>query len=136
VTSVVRSPRLAAAACCVLVLAAGLGVRAFTGGWFAKYAGVALYATLAFGLVLLIAPRRSPVRAGAVAVAWCWAVEFAQLTPGPAALSERSGLARLVLGSTFNWPDLLAYVIGIAVPLAGLVAISRGRRDRGASPPA
>jgi hypothetical protein len=135
----VGSRRVAAAAFCVLVLAAGLGVRAFTsfaGGWFAKYAGVALYATLAFGLVRLIAPRRSPLLAGAIALVWCWAVEFAQLTPWPAAGSERSGLVRLVLGSTFNSPDLLAYVIGIAVPLAGLWAISRGRRGHDASPPA
>jgi hypothetical protein len=111
------SRRLPAIVFSVLVLAAGLAVRAWFDGAFAKYAGVALYATLAFGIVLVVAPRLAPERAAAIALAWSWAVEFAQLTPGPAALSERSGLARLVLGSTFNAPDLVAYLVGVLIPL-------------------
>jgi uncharacterized protein DUF2809 len=121
------SRRLPAIAFSVLVLAAGLAVRALSGGAFAKYAGVALYASFAFGLVLVVAPRLAAGWAGAIALAWSWAVEFAQLTPGPATLSQRSGLARLVLGSTFNAPDLVAYAVGVLVPMLGwwLVQASR-----------
>jgi hypothetical protein len=118
--------RLAGVAALV-ILVAGLAVRALAGGAFAKYAGVALYAALAYALVVCLAPRVSPSLAGAVALLWCWAVEFAQLSPVPAALSAHSLLARLVLGSTFNLPDLLWYAIGIA-PVLGLHRLARDRR--------
>jgi len=123
-----RRPALAAA---ILVLAAGLAVRAFTDGAFAKYAGVALYAALIYTLVVLVAPRIRPLVAAGIALAFCWAVEFAQLSPVPAALSERSTVARLVLGSTFNKPDLLWYAVGIAVTAAAHSGVQKIRpRDR------
>ena len=109
--------RWAALVVATVILIAGLAVRAGTGGAFAKYAGVALYAALVYAIVVWIAPRTAPVPAAAIALATCWAVEFAQLTPVPAALSERSIVARLVLGSTFNPPDLAWYAAGIAVVL-------------------
>jgi hypothetical protein len=71
--------------------------------------------------------------AGAVALGVCWAVELAQLSPVPAALSARSTLARLVLGSRFNVADLIWYAIGIA----GMVAAhgtARWIRSRGQWP--
>lgn len=95
-----------------VVLALGLGVRAFTGGDFAKYAGVALYATLIYALAAF---WLRPVWAALAATGFSWAVEFFQLTGIPADLSARSGLARLVLGSTFNAPDLFWYVVGAAL---------------------
>ena len=100
-----------------VVLVLGLGVRAFAGGDFAKYAGVALYATLIYALASFWLPR---VWATVVAVGFSWAVEFFQLTGIPADLSARSGLAHLVLGSTFNWPDLFWYVVGAVL---GLVVV-------------
>ncbi|MFE7748163.1 DUF2809 domain-containing protein [Streptomyces sp. NPDC057428] len=104
--------RATAAAAALLTVAAGLGVRAVTGGDFAKYAGDALYTVLVHAVVVFLAPRvRPPVAAGA-ALAFSWAVELAQLTDVPAQLSRRSVVARLVLGSTFNGPDLLWYVVG------------------------
>jgi hypothetical protein len=118
---VTRLPALAAA---VLILAAGLGVRAVTSGAFAKYAGVALYAALVYTLVVVMVPRWRPLRTGLVAVGFCWLVEFAQLTPYPADLSARSGLARLVLGSTFHPPDLFWYAVGVAA-VAGLDTLVR-----------
>jgi len=120
---VTRAKALLAA---LIVLLAGLGVRAFTGGVFAKYAGVALYAALVYTLVLLVVPRIRPLAGAAIALAFCWAVEFFQLTPIPADLSSRSVLARLVLGSTFNAPDLFWYAVGVGV---GFVALS-GRSSR------
>ncbi|NUO55463.1 MAG: DUF2809 domain-containing protein [Hamadaea sp.] len=109
----------------VVVLLAGLGVRAFTGGVFAKYAGVALYAVLVYVLVLVVAPRLRPLPSAAIALAFCWAVEFFQLSPIPAELSERSTLARLILGSTFNAPDLLWYAVGVAVAYVVHAAVTR-----------
>lgn len=110
--------RLVALAATIAVLVAGLSVRAFADGAFAKYAGVALYTVLIYTLVLVIAPRIRPLIAGVLALAISWAVEFAQLTPVPAALSARSGLARLVFGSTFNPPDLFWYAVGAAFAAA------------------
>lgn len=95
-----------------VVLALGLGVRAFTGGDFAKYVGVALYATLIYALLSF---WLRPLRAALAATAFSWAVEFFQLTSIPAELSARSGLAHLVLGSAFNAPDLFWYVVGAAL---------------------
>ncbi|NUT21165.1 MAG: DUF2809 domain-containing protein [Hamadaea sp.] len=121
--------RTRAAVAGVVVLLLGLGVRAFTAGAFAKYAGVALYAVLVYFLVLVVAPRVRPLTAAVVALGFCWAVEFFQLTPIPAELSDRSTVARLVLGSTFNAPDLLWYAVGIG--LAALLHRSVVRRGGG-----
>ncbi|MEV7778369.1 DUF2809 domain-containing protein [Kitasatospora sp. NPDC088351] len=107
-----RGVRAAAGAAAVLTVAAGLGVRAVAGGEVAKYAGDALYTVLVYALVVLAAPRLRPVRAGAWAAGLSWAVEFFQLTGVPDDLGHRSALARLVLGSTFNPPDLAWYLVG------------------------
>jgi hypothetical protein len=101
-----------------VILVAGLGVRAFAGGAFAKYAGVALYAALSYALVAWLFPRLAPQWTAVAATAFCWLVELAQLTPWPAQLSERSVVARLVLGSTFNPPDLCWYAVGAAALFA------------------
>ncbi|WP_248966134.1 ribosomal maturation YjgA family protein [Sphaerisporangium perillae] len=65
-----------------------------------------------YTLVLLVAPRTRPVMAAAIALGVSWMIEFAQLTGIPAELAARSLPARLVLGSTFNPPDLLWYGVG------------------------
>ncbi|MBB5867988.1 hypothetical protein F4553_001367 [Allocatelliglobosispora scoriae] len=112
-------PRIRPAVAAVVVLLLGLAVRALTAGAFAKYAGVALYAALIYALVVCLAPRIRPLAAAPIALAICWLAEFAQLSPYPAELSARSTLARLVLGSTFNPPDLAWYAVGI-ITVAGL----------------
>lgn len=109
--------RLTAACAGVLILVLGLVVRALAEGAFAKYAGVALYAALIYALVVACKPSVAATTAAPISLAFCWAVEFAQLTPGPAALSARSTLARLVLGSTFNVPDLIWYAVGVLAML-------------------
>ncbi|WP_309252205.1 MULTISPECIES: DUF2809 domain-containing protein [unclassified Streptomyces] len=89
----------------VVTVAAGLGVRAWAHGAFAKYAGDALYTVLVCWVVALAAPR---LRAGVVAgagLAFSWAVEFMQIAGIPA-------LLRPLLGATFNPPDLFWYVVG------------------------
>ncbi|MBM7436938.1 DUF2809 domain-containing protein [Streptomyces sp. HB132] len=110
--------RATAAAAALVTVAAGLGVRSAAGGDVAKYAGDALYTVLIHTLVVLLAPRLRPLTAAGAALAFSWAVELAQLTGVPAELAQRSMAARLVLGSTFNAPDLLWYAVGAALAWA------------------
>ncbi|WP_411098466.1 DUF2809 domain-containing protein [Streptomyces sp. x-45] len=114
--------RLVAAAAAAVIVGAGLALRAVARGEVAKYGGDALYTLLLFALVLVVAPRSAPVKAAAVALAVSWGVEFLQLTDVPAYLARRSTAARLVLGSTFNAPDLFWYAVGAAT---GLLAVRR-----------
>ncbi|WP_326641352.1 DUF2809 domain-containing protein [Streptosporangium sp. NBC_01755] len=122
--------RLLAALAAALTVAAGLTVRAVTGGWFGKYAGDALYTALVYALIVLVWPRITPVRAALGAPAFSWAVELAQLTPVPAALSEVSVLARLVLGSTFGAADLVAYAAGAALAASAHALLRRRHGHR------
>ncbi|MFD8077142.1 DUF2809 domain-containing protein [Streptomyces sp. NPDC059718] len=106
--------RLTAAAAAVTTLCAGLGLRAVAEGSVAKYGGDALYTVLLVTLVVLVAPRVTPLMAAGSALAASWVIEFLQLSDVPAELAQRSVVARLVLGSTFNPPDLLWYAFGAA----------------------
>ncbi|MEU8927693.1 DUF2809 domain-containing protein [Kitasatospora sp. NPDC048545] len=116
--------RAVAGAAAVVTVAAGLGVRAVAGGDVAKYAGDALYTVLLYALIVLAVPRVRPVRAGVAAAALSWAVELFQLTGLPDAWGRRSTCARLVLGSTFNPPDLFWYLVGAV----GAVLLHRAAR--------
>ncbi|MGC5010543.1 DUF2809 domain-containing protein [Streptosporangium sp. DT93] len=122
--------RLLAALAAILTVAAGLTVRATAGGWFGASAGDALYTVLVYALIVFVRPRIIPVRAASGALALSWAVELAQLTPVPAALSEVSVVARLVLGSTFGVADLVAYAAGAVLAWAAHTLFGRGRRHR------
>ncbi|MET9880347.1 DUF2809 domain-containing protein [Actinacidiphila glaucinigra] len=115
----VRTTRLVAALAAALTVGAGLALRAMAEGSVAKYGGDTLYTVLVLALVVLLAPRVTPLTATVSALVFSCAVEFLQLSGIPSELSQRSGIARLVLGSTFNAPDLLWYAVGAAV--GGLV---------------
>lgn len=82
----------------------------------AKYGGDALWAMvvfLGFGFLLRTA---SSLRLALSALCFSCAVEFSQLYHAPWIEAVRSTVpGKLVLGSTFNWPDLPAYAIGIAI---------------------
>ncbi|MCI3224200.1 DUF2809 domain-containing protein [Streptomyces sp. NP-1717] len=112
---VVARARTVAGVAVVGTVVAGLGIRVVAEGDVAKYGGVALYAVLVYVLVVLAAPRVRPVVAGAVAFAFSCAVELVQLSGVTAGPAERSVIVRLVLGSTFNAPDLLWYAVGAAL---------------------
>jgi hypothetical protein len=106
-------------------LALALGIRVLvTGGGIAnsspalaQYSGTALYAVMTYAAVFVFAPRARPWAAAAVSLAFCWLVEFFQMTGIPARLSDHSLLARLALGRAFDPADLAWYAIGI-VPIA------------------
>ncbi|MEU1262270.1 ribosomal maturation YjgA family protein [Streptomyces cellulosae] len=119
--------RLLAAVAALVTVGAGLGLRALATGDVAKYGGDALYTLLILTLVVLLAPRSTPARAAGAALAVSWAVELLQLTGLPAELSARSTAARLVLGSTFNAPDLLWYAVGACGGWLALRGITRRR---------
>ncbi|RPK93471.1 MULTISPECIES: DUF2809 domain-containing protein [Streptomyces] len=125
--------RAVAAVAAVVTVASGLAVRAGADGAFAKYAGSALYTVLLCTLVAFCAPRARPVVVASTALAVSWAVEFAQLTGVPAELSAHSTVARLVLGSTFNAPDLLWYAVGAAAAWAVHAAARRLATRQGGS---
>ncbi len=64
-----------------------------------------------------------------VALGFAWAIEFSQLYHAPWIDEVRSSLlGRLILGSTFNVPDLLAYVIGIVVGAVAETMLAYCRR--------
>jgi hypothetical protein len=112
-------------------VAAGLAVRSGPAGGFAKGAGDALYTVLVYALVVFAAPALRPRAAAGWALAISWAVELFQLTGVPAALSTRSTPARLVLGTTFNLPDLALYGVGAALALTVHAAVRAVSRRRG-----
>lgn len=91
-----------------------------------KYGGVALWALMVFLGVGAAVPRAATARVAAMAVGIAWCVEFLQLYHAPWIDAVRSTrLGRLVLGATFNTPDLLAYCAGVA---GGAVADHACRR--------
>jgi hypothetical protein len=120
--------RAAALLAMAVILGAGLAVHFL--GW--DNAGTALYASMVYAGVFVLAPRTRPWVAGPAAIVFCWAVEISQLTGLPAELSQRSAIARLALGVQFDAEDLFWYVVG-AVPLAVLhhvVTVKRIRAPR------
>ncbi|QFZ72024.1 DUF2809 domain-containing protein [Streptomyces fagopyri] len=108
-----------------VTVAAGLGVRSWTGGDFAKYTGDALYTVLACAVVVTMAPRLRPAVAAGVALGFSWAVELSQIAGIPTVLQP-------LFGATFNAPDLFWYVVGAV--LGWLLA--RGGWRRGVEQPA
>jgi hypothetical protein len=97
----------------------------------AKYGGDLLWALVVFLCFGIAFHRSSTVRIALVAVCFAWSVEFLQLYHAPWIDGIRSTrLGRLVLGTMFNSPDLLAYVIGIALgALAEYVFLNEDQKD-------
>ena len=112
-----------------LSLAIALCIRFFADGTIEQVSGTALYASMVYAGVVFVRPRLSPWNSAAIAVAFCWIVEFSQLTGVPAALSERSLAARLALGVQFDLVDVLWYPAGV-VPLAALHALLASMNSR------
>jgi hypothetical protein len=130
--------RLAALAAAVAIMAVALGIRVLSGSsvldssaTLAQHSGTALYAAMIYAGVFVLFPMATPIVAGVAAAGFCWLVEFSQLTGVPAALSERSALARLALGMQFDASDLIWYLAGI-VPLLAVHTAVRNRRTRAA----
>lgn len=81
-----------------------------------KYGGDALWALMVFVGFGFLIPRAPTTVLSLLALSFSWGVEFSQLYHAPWIDAVRITLpGRLVLGSTFNWPDLPAYALGIAL---------------------
>lgn len=79
-----------------------------------KYGGDALWALMVFVGIGFLLPRASTLTVAMLALAFSLGVEFSQLYHAPWLDALRVTLpGRLILGNTFNWPDLPAYVLGI-----------------------
>ncbi|BBH68063.1 hypothetical protein ACTI_47480 [Actinoplanes sp. OR16] len=118
--------RLTAAVVALVILVAGLAVRLLLpAGAFSQNAGTALYAALIYAGVVVVAPAVRPITAGLVAVGFCWAVELLQLTPVPSHLSDRSLIARLVLGAHFDPADMIWYPVGVLTLVAAHLIVRR-----------
>jgi len=97
----------------LITVALGLAARALLAGLLAKVLGVMLWATLIYVLTVFVAPHVSVARATVVALCISFVVETAQLTPGPAWLSEKHVLFQLVFGTIFSVWDLPMYAGGV-----------------------
>jgi hypothetical protein len=82
----------------------------------AKYGGDALWALVVFVGFGFLLPRGSTLMVALLALTFAWGIEFSQLYHSPWIDTLRATIpGRLVLGSTFNWPDLPAYTLGVAL---------------------
>jgi hypothetical protein len=85
-----------------------------------KYGGDVLWAVMVFVGLGFLLRHASTLLLVMLALGFCWVIEFSQLYHAPWIDSIRATLpGRLILGSTFNWPDLPAYAFGIAIGAVG-----------------
>lgn len=101
----------------VLVVLLGLASRRFPSAlppFVGKYPGDALWALMVFLGWAFCKPQASTRTIAALAFTTSCLVEFSQLYQAPWINSIRSTTpGHLILGSTFSWPDIAAYAIGI-----------------------
>lgn len=82
--------------------------------FLSKYGGDALWALMVFTGFGFLFPRASTQTLALLALGSAWSVEFSQLYHAPWLDVVRATLpGRLLLGNTFNWPDLPAYALGV-----------------------
>jgi hypothetical protein len=95
-----------------------------------KYGGDALWALMVFFAFGFLFRSVTTLRLVLIALIFAWAIEFSQLYHAPWIDTIRAmRIGRLILGSTFNWPDLPAYVVGIMIGALVDRAIEGARKD-------
>jgi hypothetical protein len=125
--------RIAVGSAAALTIAAGLLVHRYGSGDSGDILGDALYATLVYLLLALLAPRSPRRFIGALALIACAVVEFLQLTGIPREVATAFPPAALVLGAGFDQRDLLVYAAAVVITMTIDVAISRAARPRSLS---
>ena len=84
--------------------------------WLSNNGGDALWALMVFLGFGFLLPRASTLTIALLALTFSWCVELSQLYHAPWIDALRAILpGRLVLGNTFNWPDLPAYALGVVL---------------------
>jgi hypothetical protein len=125
-----RRNRLWYAAVMLAVIAAGLASRRYPWlfpDYMGKYPGDAFWALMVFLGWGIIFPGISTGRIALYALATSFVDEFSQLYH--AAWIDRiraTFLGHIILGEWFNWPDLVAYAIGILIGVVGEITLLRG----------
>ncbi|GAB3634253.1 hypothetical protein GCM10027421_36070 [Microbacterium shaanxiense] len=114
----------------VAVLVAGLLVHRFGSGDIGDIAGDALYAVLVYLLFAIVLTRSARSLPAALAIIFCTAVEFLQLTELPRTWALAFPPSALVLGSGFAQRDLLVYPASVLLAMIVDVAVSRRARRR------
>jgi hypothetical protein len=120
--------RLALAGAAAATISTGLAVHFAGTGTAAGFAADALYTVMVYCVLGLVLPRLGRVPLLLWAFGLSAAVELFQLTGVPAQLSAVSPAFRLLLGTTFNAPDLMAYGAGAAAAWGLDTALSAGTR--------
>ena len=101
------------------VVTLGIASRVFHSGFrlIDNYLGDALYAALFYLLLCLIWKKGAPGVKALLSAAGVIGIEVFQLTNIPLSLHASSNLLfkalAIVLGTTFAWPDIAAYLAGI-----------------------
>src|SRR6266496_250381 len=117
-----------------LVIAAGLALRARMiplPAFVIKYGGGALWALMVFCGVGFLFRRVSTLRVGLIAICISCVVEFSQLYHAPWIDAVRATrLGGLALGATFNWPDFIAYAVGVGVGALVETIVRRGSQPQ------
>ncbi|ATQ77042.1 hypothetical protein CR152_22880 [Massilia violaceinigra] len=107
------------AAGCVIVVACGMATRKYPSvlsHYFGNYPGDALWALLVFLLWAFCLPRAKTGTLVVLALGTAFAVEFLQLYQAPWIRQVRATkVGHLVLGSGFDWRDLVACTVGVGV---------------------
>jgi hypothetical protein len=84
--------------------------------WLSNNGGDALWALMVFLGFGFLMPRASTLMVALLALTFAWSIEFSQLYHAPWIDAVRATIpGKLVLGSTFNWPDLPSYALGVAL---------------------
>ncbi|HEY0065221.1 MAG TPA: DUF2809 domain-containing protein [Telluria sp.] len=113
----------------VLVIALGLASRKLP--WMcpqvlAHYPGDALWAVAVFLCIALVRPAMRCLPLALLALGVAWIDEFAQMIQAPWLLAlRRTTAGHLLLGSGFDWIDLLAYAVGIAIALSFDIVLAK-----------
>lgn len=111
--------RVLYAALALAVIAAGLLWRARfmpLPPVVSKYGGDALWALMVFVGFGFLLPRAPTLIVALLALTTSWGAEFSQLYHAPWIDAVRATWpGHLVVGSTFNWPDLPANAAGVAI---------------------
>lgn len=90
----------------------GLTIHRSVPGSVGDFLADAAYAVLIYLLIAALAPRLGCGTVFVVSTAFCFAIEFAQLSDIPLKWAEAIPAAALVFGTTFAGRDLAAYLLG------------------------
>lgn len=112
-TGVSRRTVVFLAGVCTVIL--GLAVHFLAAGDFASLVADALYTVLVYLVLAFLFPRAGRHWVALAAFAVSALIELAQLTGVPAQLAVSFPPSRLIFGTTFSAPDLVAYAVGALV---------------------